>query len=151
MFATCWLSDVFLKDTPLENFCLGAAAAATALKPRYFFTGGCNVFYERQPFSNNVSKMSPKPVTRYFSVARVGNAEKKKVHQVLVKSCCWLMFFKWLYAFNIIPTCYMDPVALCSAPATTTPNPFKSQEAPAQPDTVLLQPWVDLHCDWLFL
>jgi len=54
--------------------------AAAALRPRYHFAGGEQCYYERLPFRNGPH------VTRFLSLADVGNPDKKQ---------------KWLYASQL--------------------------------------------------
>lgn len=48
-------------------------------------------------------------VTRFISLAKVGNTNK----------------LKWLYAFNITPMSTMKPDKLAEQPAGTTPCPYE--------------------------
>lgn len=50
------------------------------LRPRYHFAGQQGAFYERQPYRNHrVLTDLTKHVTRFIGIARLGNAQKKKV------------------------------------------------------------------------
>lgn len=51
-------------------------------------------------------------MTRFVSLADVGNAEKKK----------------WLYAFSIVPLIHMDRSELVAQPADVTDAPYDGDE-----------------------
>ena len=53
---------------------------ALALRPRYHFAGLEGCYYERLPYRNHkILNEGAKHVTRFLALAKVGNAEKKKV------------------------------------------------------------------------
>jgi diadenosine tetraphosphate (Ap4A) HIT family hydrolase len=103
--------------TAARSNCVGSAAAAAALRPRYHFAAGCSAFYERQPYSNAVVGQPPRPATRFFGVAAVGNAAKER----------------WLYAFNVEPMSAIDPATLLVPPASLTPSPYAIGRPPPPP------------------
>ena len=71
-------------------------------RPRYHFAGMQGEHYERAPYRNHQSgSEQSKHVTRFITLAKVGNKEKKK----------------WLYAFNISPMSSMVCGDLVSQPA----------------------------------
>ncbi|XP_064602492.1 CWF19-like protein 1 [Liolophura sinensis] len=87
---------------------------ALILKPRYHFSTINGQYFERQPYRNHkVLAGSAQHVTRFISLAKLGNAEKKK----------------YLYAFNITPMSVMDTTELVSQPVGTTECPYKSSPA----------------------
>ncbi|KAK0905588.1 hypothetical protein LTR91_018128 [Friedmanniomyces endolithicus] len=61
------------------------AELCTSLKPRYHFSAS-EAFYEREPFFHNGP--TPRPVTRFISLAPFGNTAKQK----------------WIYAFSLEPS-----------------------------------------------
>ena len=86
-----------------------AAYLAHKLRPRYHFAGCKGAFYERLPYRNHrVACEAKRHVTRFISLAEVGNLEKKK----------------WLYAFNIIPITHINPIDLVTQPDNATDVPF---------------------------
>lgn len=87
-----------------------AAHLAHKLKPRYHIASCRGIFYERLPYRNHrVASEASRHVTRFISLADVGNLEKKK----------------WLYAFNIIPITQVNPAELVAQPDNVTDAPFK--------------------------
>lgn len=83
---------------------------ALGLRPRYHFCATEDVFYERQPYRNHkVLVEKEKHVTRFISLAKVNNSQKKK----------------YLYAFNIIPLCNMDEAELTKQPSDVKECPYK--------------------------
>ena len=81
-------------------------------RPRYHFAGLHGEHFERPPYRNHASGSElSKHVTRFISLAKVGNKEKKK----------------WLYAFNIAPLTVMDHHELVSQPQGVTDMPFREQ------------------------
>lgn len=90
-----------------------AAYLAHKLKPRYHFASSHGIFYERVPYRNHRASCEPaRHVTRFISLAEVGNLEKKK----------------WLYAFNIIPMTSITQSELVSQPENVTDTPFKETD-----------------------
>ena len=90
-----------------------ASYLANKLKPRYHFAGSKGVFYERLPYRNHrVGSEKNRHVTRFISLADVGNLEKKK----------------WLYAFNIVPIRQIDPAELVAQPDNVTDMPFRDSD-----------------------
>ena len=61
------------------------AELCARLKPRYHFSTS-RAFYEREPFFHN--EPSPRPITRFLSLAPFGNTDKQK----------------WIYAFSLEPS-----------------------------------------------
>ena len=67
------------------------------------------VFFERTPYRNHrVMAQTQKHVTRFISLADVGNAEKKK----------------WIYAFNIVPMKHLSKQELVAQPPSVTDMPY---------------------------
>lgn len=90
------------------------AQMAAVLKPRYHFSGVEGISYERNPYRNHkLLSGRNSHVSRFVSLARVGNKEKNK----------------YLYAFNIVPMKYMDKDELYKQPVDTTECPFKPTTA----------------------
>ena len=90
-----------------------AAYLAHKLKPRYHFASGKGIPYERIPYRNHrIVTEASRHVTRFISLADVGNLEKKK----------------WLYAFNLVPITEMNPVELVAQPDIVTDMPFKEDD-----------------------
>ena len=84
---------------------------ALKIKPRYYFCGVEGIHYERTPYRNHqVLQESSQHVTRFISLAKVGNTKK----------------LKWLYAFNVCPMAHMPVVKLVEQPAVVTPCPFET-------------------------
>lgn len=87
-----------------------------SLRPRYVFTGGLQIHYERLPYRNHVVLQQAQcHVTRFISLAKALNSLKKK----------------WLYAFSLTPMDLMDRVELIQQPADTTGSPFSAAEMAA--------------------
>ena len=90
-----------------------AAFLANKLRPRYHFASYRGIFYERVPYRNHrVACETSRHVTRFISLADVGNLEKKK----------------WLYAFNIIPIIEMSNTELVAQPNSATDIPFTDND-----------------------
>ena len=86
-----------------------AAFLAKKLRPRYHFASLRGIFYERMPYRNHrVACESSRHVTRFISLAEVGNLEKKK----------------WLYAFNMVPLTKISNTELVAQPNSATDIPF---------------------------
>ncbi|XP_028399812.1 CWF19-like protein 1 [Dendronephthya gigantea] len=82
---------------------------AVKLKPRYHFTALDSTYYERLPYRNHRVLQEPaQHVTRFISLANVGNTLKKK----------------YLYAFNIVPLCHMKQEELVKQPDDVTEIPY---------------------------
>ncbi|KAK0415785.1 hypothetical protein QR680_012117 [Steinernema hermaphroditum] len=82
---------------------------ATILKPRYHFAG-MGVHYEREPYRNHeILQESSQHVTRFVSLAAVGNKEKQK----------------WMYAFGAKPLKSMKREELVAQPPQTSEFPYK--------------------------
>ncbi|CAB4042749.1 Hypothetical predicted protein, partial [Paramuricea clavata] len=82
---------------------------AIKLKPRYHFTALDNAYYERLPYRNHKVLQEPaRHVTRFISLANVGNSSKKK----------------YLYAFNVVPLCHIKPDELIKQPDDVTEMPY---------------------------
>jgi diadenosine tetraphosphate (Ap4A) HIT family hydrolase len=105
-------SEGHQKQLEEQNQELGSelvAKLSLLMRPRYHFVGGYNTFYERHPFRNHkVLAESARHVTRFISLASVGNKTKDK----------------WLYAFGITPASLMDKNELIKQPIDVTENPF---------------------------
>lgn len=83
---------------------------AEQLKPRYHFAGHEGVHYERAPYRNHqVLREAAQHVTRFISLAQVGNPDKKK----------------YMYAFSIVPMASMDKSELVKQPPDVTEFPYK--------------------------
>lgn len=83
---------------------------AEMLKPRYHFAGHEGVHYERVPYRNHqVLREMAQHVTRFISLAQVGNPDKKK----------------YMYAFNIVPMVSIDKNELVKQPPDVTEFPYK--------------------------
>jgi len=81
-------------------------------RPRYHFAGLHGEHYERPPYRNhNVASEAAKHITRFISLAKVGNKEKKK----------------WLYAFSITPMKIMERSELVAQPPGITEMPYKDE------------------------
>jgi len=92
-----------------------AAYLANKLRPRYHFAGSKGIFYERLPYRNHrVGSEINRHVTRFISLADVGNLEKQK----------------WLYAFNIVPIKHVNPVELIAQPENVTEMPYRDSDMP---------------------
>lgn len=74
---------------------------ALRAKPRYFFAGESNIFYERAPYFDNETRT----VTRFISLGHLGNTEK----------------VRWFYAFTLSPA---NEGASGAPPPNTTACPF---------------------------
>ncbi|RWS03074.1 CWF19-like protein 1 [Dinothrombium tinctorium] len=82
------------------------------IKPRYHFTSS-SLFFERQPYRNHqVIQEMAKHVTRFISLADVGNKNKAK----------------WIYAFNITPSHKIPRNELIKQSTDTTECPFTGLE-----------------------
>ena len=88
--------------------CPGSAASASALKPRYHFSGGSPEYFERAPYSNNTPGLPPTNASRFYGLAPVGNAAKQK----------------WLYACNVVPMSKADRATVVAVPTGVTPSPY---------------------------
>ncbi|XP_073234867.1 CWF19-like protein 1 isoform X3 [Porites lutea] len=83
---------------------------AEHMKPRYHFAGHEGVHYERPPYRNHqVLRETAQHVTRFISLAHVGNTAKKK----------------YMYAFNIVPMVSMDKDELVKQPPDVTEFPYR--------------------------
>lgn len=83
---------------------------AEHMKPRYHFAGHEGVHYERAPYRNHqVLRETAQHVTRFISLAHVGNTAKKK----------------YMYAFNIVPMVSMDKDELVKQPPDVTEFPYR--------------------------
>ncbi|XP_041367664.1 CWF19-like protein 1 isoform X2 [Gigantopelta aegis] len=86
------------------------AEIARVLRPRYHFCGLDGIHYERHPYRNHqVLSESARHVSRFISLSKVGNSQKKK----------------FLYAFSITPLSKMDSVELIKQPQDVTECPYK--------------------------
>lgn len=84
------------------------------LRPRYHFTCSSDTYYERSPYRNHMVLREPaRHVTRFISLASVGNASKSK----------------WLYAFSIVPMSDLQNAELVKQPSDVTECPFQFTEA----------------------
>ncbi|XP_075551882.1 CWF19-like protein 1 [Dermacentor variabilis] len=83
------------------------------LRPRYHFTSSGN-YYERTPYRNHkILQEQARHVTRFISLASVGNAAKAK----------------WLYAFSIAPMSVMPSAELVKQPIDVTECPYEFSES----------------------
>ncbi|CAL4123010.1 unnamed protein product, partial [Meganyctiphanes norvegica] len=90
---------------------------AFKLRPRYHLSAGKGIFYERLPYRNHkVLVEATKPVTRFISLAKVGNDAKQK----------------WLYAFSMTPASHSSPAELVKQPEDVTECPYKENELPKE-------------------
>jgi hypothetical protein len=113
----------FSPDTqPQSQQCIADLDAV--LKPRYHFSSSGNTFFEREPFFHTPSDDTDGlyPITRFISLAALGNSNKQK----------------WIYALSIDPTA-SHPV---SPPAGSTACPVtlseKKRPAPEQREQALV-------------
>lgn len=92
-----------------ENGSLLISQLVKEIKPRYHFTSSHESYYERNPYRNHqILAEATRHVTRFISIANVGNKTKAK----------------WLYAFSISPANLMDKEELIKQPTDVTENPF---------------------------
>jgi len=94
--------------------CGSAIVSRLALlsRPRYHFAGLQGEHYERPPYRNHqAGSEQSRQVTRFISLAKVANKEKKK----------------WLYAFNISPMVSMERSELVNQPGGVTDLPFREE------------------------
>ncbi|OJD21668.1 hypothetical protein ACJ73_06988 [Blastomyces percursus] len=97
------------------------ADLCTILKPRYHFSSGAPIFYEREPFFHLPTEESPdvKHITRFINLAPFSKSSNQK----------------WLYAFTLDP----QAAPLASIPAGATVSPLmtskKRHALPSQPQT----------------
>ena len=76
---------------------------------RYHFCGTRGIFFERTPYRNHrFMTQTQRHVTRFISLARVGNKEKNK----------------WIYAFNIVPLKCLNKSDLVAQPNVVTDMPY---------------------------
>ncbi|XP_046860261.1 CWF19-like protein 1 [Xenia sp. Carnegie-2017] len=98
-------SNTDMKDLGSETI----SRLAAKLKPRYHFTALESTYYERLPYRNHQVLREPSQhVTRFISLASVGNTLKKK----------------YLYAFNIVPLNIMKTDDLVKQPDDVTESPY---------------------------
>ncbi|KAJ7578407.1 CwfJ C-terminus 1-domain-containing protein-like protein [Mycena floridula] len=95
----------------LANIMSNTASSQLRLKPRYYFTGGASIFWEREPF---VWDDENGRVTRFLSLGPFGGPPQTGKKQ------------RWFYAFNIAPNSSSPP----ARPSNATKNPFT--EAPSR-------------------
>lgn len=85
------------------------AKLSQSLIPRYHFAGLEDINYERLPYRNHrILNEKPRHCTRFVSLAKVGNIQKRK----------------WLYAFSIVPLTAMNPAELTKQPPDVTECPY---------------------------
>ena len=83
------------------------------LRPRYVFSGGQALHYERLPYRNHqVLRDQQTHVTRFISLAPAFNADKAK----------------WLYAFGVEPMSRLARAELVAQPPDVTECPFSAEE-----------------------
>lgn len=95
---------------------------ATRLRPRYHFSGLENIFFERIPYRNHqVLKEKERNLTRFLGLAKANKSNKPKVRIILESkinrifdyltslSLSIYRFFKYLYAFSVIPAKKCNP------------------------------------------
>lgn len=86
-------------------------------RPRYHFSGLHDECFERAPYRNHQSGAEQaRHITRFVSLAKVGNKEKKK----------------WLYAFNITPLKNLERAELVAQPQGATDVPFTQSDIEIQ-------------------
>ncbi|KAF0309639.1 CWF19-like protein 1 [Amphibalanus amphitrite] len=96
-----------------ETGSLLTARLLYCLRPRYVFSGGLAMHYERLPYRNHqVLRDQQTHVTRFISLAAAFNAEKAK----------------WLYAFGLEPMSRMARADLVAQPPDVTECPFSAEE-----------------------
>lgn len=77
--------------------------------PRYHFSSSEEQFFEREPYRNHIlMQEQPKLVTRFISVASIGNEKKEKQ----------------LYGFKIIPSKFLGKNQINEQPTDSTDNPY---------------------------
>lgn len=81
------------------------AELAAELKPRYHIAGSEEVFYTRDPYTNEDSLH----ITRFVGLAAIGNEKKQK----------------YLHALSPTPASAMSSAELYLRPPNTTPSPYK--------------------------
>ncbi|XP_037093404.1 LOW QUALITY PROTEIN: CWF19-like protein 1 [Pollicipes pollicipes] len=90
-----------------------AARLLYSTRPRYVFSGGQALHYERLPYRNHqVLRDQQVHVTRFISLAAAFNVDKHK----------------WLYAFGLEPMVRMARAELVAQPADVTECPFSAEE-----------------------
>lgn len=107
---------VGIDKTQLEKYCSQGPQSelvsfvAAAVRPRYHFGGLHQCYYERLPYRNHiVLREKNRHVTRFISMATVGNADKHK----------------WLYACSMVPLKDLPDQELNAQPVSTTENPYQ--------------------------
>ncbi|KAH7932374.1 hypothetical protein HPB51_029324 [Rhipicephalus microplus] len=84
------------------------------LRPRCHFTSSGDTYYERTPYRNHkVLQEQARHVTRFISLASVGNATKAK----------------WLYAFSMDPMSSITNAELVKQPTDVTECPYEFSES----------------------
>jgi len=117
-----WPKGISNKSTPSSIYDQEVGSSivsriALLSRPRYHFAGLHGEHYERVPYRNHQSGAEmARHVTRFISLAKVGNKEKKK----------------WLYAFSILPLNNMERGELVAQPAGVTDIPFTPQHIEIQ-------------------
>ncbi|KAG8438866.1 hypothetical protein GDO86_005164 [Hymenochirus boettgeri] len=93
------------------------ANLAFSLRPRYHFAALEGENYERLPYRNHlVLQENAQHVSRFISLASVGNLDKKK----------------YIYAFNIVPMSLMEVAELVKQPLDVTECPYRKSETETQ-------------------
>ncbi|KAK9722796.1 hypothetical protein K7432_002418 [Basidiobolus ranarum] len=104
----------FSSLTPSQSISSGSsniAKVASALKPRYHFATLEKVFFEREPYKNELltkdGSLSQR-VTRFIGLGEMGNTLKTR----------------WFYAMNVVPTLHLTFDVLTTVPPNSTDCPF---------------------------
>lgn len=124
LLTTCWPSNIWAKSARALSADVQATIPSTdqvadlcaVLKPRYHFAAAPgDIFYEREPFfhPSDSSDSDQRHVTRFISLAPLGNASKAKA----------------MYAFNIVPKELTTSIPHGSTMSPLIPN-SKKRRAP---------------------
>ncbi|KAI3646773.1 hypothetical protein MP228_009701 [Amoeboaphelidium protococcarum] len=107
-----WPSEINKKSRKMVDFvnsddkaCNDALRVMQQCRPKYVFSDGQNVFYEREPFYYDENDQFTN--TRFIGLGKYGNNEKQR----------------WFYAFTVSKT------SGAQIPADITPSPYSLQRA----------------------
>jgi len=104
----------------VDDMSVGSALVsrlALLSRPRYHFSALHGAHWERPPYRNHsAGAEQTRHVTRFISLAKVGNREKKK----------------WLYAFNITPMKTCPRPELVAQPPGVTDMPYREEHITIQ-------------------
>ncbi|KAI3640730.1 hypothetical protein MIR68_001608 [Amoeboaphelidium protococcarum] len=107
-----WPSEINKKSRKMVDFvnsddkaCNDALRVMQQCRPKYVFSDGQNVFYEREPFYYDENDQLTN--TRFIGLGKYGNNEKQR----------------WFYAFTV------SKQSGAQIPADITPSPYSSQRA----------------------